>query len=116
MEKSASNDLGRFITGAEADGDNAILTGVLSPLASEYGIKASYDEFKTYITSLADQELGSEEIAQVAGGKGAGFGAAACYIIGAGLGGGVDGDDGDAGCCFIGFGNSYLACAVSGAA
>lgn len=47
----------------------AVFDSILVPLASEYDITASFDEFKTYIEQLAnDQELSSDEIAQVSGG------------------------------------------------
>jgi len=54
-----------------------VFNTVLVPLAAEYGITATYEEFHTYIEELAnDQELNTDEIAQISGGKGA------CVFVG----------------------------------
>jgi len=70
--------------------EEAFFNNTLVPVASEYGISATYDEFKSYMEQLNDQELNSDEIAQVAGGDTKGFGATACYVIGVGLGNTTD--------------------------
>ena len=60
--------------------DESVFNEVLVPLAAEYGITATYDEYKEYIRSVPDdEELSPEELDQVAGGdKMKGFGGAVC--------------------------------------
>ena len=67
--------------------EKAVFDNVLTPLAKEYGLSATYEEFREYagtFTGGADSELSEDELAQVAGGKGAG--AWGCFIVGAGGG------------------------------
>lgn len=60
---------------------------VLLPVGKEYGLSATYEEYKEYIGSFAgtsDSELSEDELTQIAGGKGDGV--VACPIIGADFG------------------------------
>lgn len=84
---------------------------MLIPVAGEYGITASFDEFRTYIGQLNDQELNTDEISQVAGGGPKGFGYEVCIYIGYGIGGTSSG-----GCMIVGgtSGGTFDACIVEG--
>ena len=93
--------------------DEAVFNQVLIPLASEYGITATYDEYKAYIDQLKDQELNNAEISQVAGGKSGGLIAGGCYVIGHGVGGG-GGNGAGVGCALLGVGWGTLTCAGKG--
>jgi len=95
--------------------EEAFFENVLVPAAAEYGIAASYDEFKDYILSMADVEMNTEEIAQVAGGdsKGGGIGGIACAVVGIGAGGGAGGESGGV-CAFIGAGWGKTSCVDTG--
>lgn len=60
---------------------------VLLPVGKEYGLSATYEEYKEYIGSFAgtsDSELSEDELTQIAGGKG--DGAILCAIAGLGIG------------------------------
>jgi len=84
-----------------------VFNSVLVPLAEEYGISVSYEEFIDYISNLADTvEMNKEELMQIAGGKGGGVGAGKCFGVGVGWGYAI-GDDGAVGCIIIGHGSSY---------
>ena len=78
--------------------EEGVFNNILMPIASEYGISATYDEFKAYMEHLAsdDVELNTEEIAQVAGGD-KGFGINLCAGVGVGIG-----DSGDCVCAVLG--------------
>jgi len=81
--------------------EEAVFENILSPVAAEYGITATFDEFHTYLERISSGEemLNSDELKQIsAGGKG--FGAIACELYGLGFGG-TDGDLAG-GICFIG--------------
>jgi len=93
----------------------AIFEDVLVPLAKEYGISASFEEFKEYVASVSngDRELSENEVNQVAGGKTGGFGIVGCAMIGVGLGGG-GGDGTYGGCIAIGGGVGANACGGPG--
>ena len=85
------------------------------PLAKEYGIAASFDEFQEYIAGIAttERELNDEEINQIAGGsKVSGFGVEACWAVGVGVGSTEDGST----CLAIGAGVGAGACAGEGSA
>lgn len=91
--------------------EEAVFNDVLAPLAAEYGITATYEEFHDYI--LGDQEMDQEELTQVAGGKSGGLGGQFCFGLGLGAGGG--GGDGTGGACaIIGGGWGIYKCAGSG--
>ena len=63
----------------------AVFENLLLPLAQEYGLSATYDEFYAYtgaFTGDTDVELSEDELQQVAGGKGSGIGL--CVVIGGG--------------------------------
>ncbi len=67
--------------------EKSVFDGVLLPLAKEYGLSATYEEFKEYISTFAvnaGNELSEDELAQVAGGKGNGL--VVCAVVGAGIG------------------------------
>ena len=68
------------------ENEEAVFNGVLLPVAKEYGISASYEELKDYIGNLAstDEIMDEEELKQIAGSKGGGFGAGVCYGVGIG--------------------------------
>lgn len=91
--------------------EEAVFNNVLVPLAAEYGITETFEEFKTHLTSLEDRELSSDEIAQISGGgKGSG-GIGANLCLGIGVGGGIT--KGTL-CAAVGFGDTG-ACAIEGA-
>ena len=91
-------------TGDQTEED--IFNKVLVPMAAEYGIYATYDEFKAYLSKITSGEMSQEELKQVAGGSkdswstyGAGMGV--CYYFGIGMGA-------------TSTGNSTIACIVIG--
>ena len=97
--------------------EEAIFNNVLTPVAKEYGISATFDEYKGYIERLSDQELSKDELAQVAGGKisGGGIGVFDCKVLG--LGAGAGGGSGAFGFCVIlGAGEGMAACLTVGSA
>ena len=82
--------------------EEAVFNGLLVPLAAEYGVTATFTEFKTYMESLSDNsEMSREELTQVAGGD-KGFGGTLCKYIG--IGGGATSNGG---CLGIGGSNGY---------
>ena len=90
------------------DNEEAVFNGVIIPVAKEYGISASYEEVKEYIRNLSytDEIVSEDELKQIAGGKGGGFGAGVCF--GVGIGWGVAcGDDGTVACIVVGHGTKY---------
>lgn len=93
----------------------AVYNDVLSPLAKEYGISVSLEEFNDYISSQTNKDgsLSFDELGQVAGGKARGAVAAACSVIGAGIGGG-GGDGAGGGCALIGVGWGTTRCLGDG--
>jgi len=96
--------------------EEAVFEGVLVPVAKEYGIAASFEEFKEYTDHLtnADRELSEDEVNQVAGGgKGGGFGLTACAVIGIGAGAGAGSESGGA-CAVIGAGYGKTECTLVG--
>ena len=86
----------KFAAAAEAykgeQTEQAVFENVMLPLGKEYGLSATYDEFKEYTAAFAggtSGELSEDELAQVAGGKdGIGLGTGKCMILGVGIGGG----------------------------
>ena len=94
-----------------ANDEKAVFENVLAPLAGEYGLSATYEEFKEYRVALsggADGELSEDELTQVAGGKGTG--AFICALLGVGAGNMGNPNDN---CMFIGAGVGI--CTVEGA-
>lgn len=84
---------------------------MLVPLAKEYGLSATFEEFREYAGSFsggADGELSDDELTQVAGGKGSG--GFVCGIVGAGFGNTGNPNDN---CFFLGMGIG--ACFTEGA-
>ena len=83
----------------------AVFNNVLTPIANEYGITATYDDLQAYFEEASNQEMSNDEIAQTAGGefKGGGLGGTACIAVGFGLGGGA-GKDGGGVCVIAGVG------------
>ena len=70
--------------------EEAVFNNVVVPLAAQYDITATYEEFQSYQEHLAnaDTELNQDEVAQIAGGKDIwGAGSEVCYYVGAGCGG-----------------------------
>ena len=94
--------------------DQAVFEAILVPLAKEYGIYASFEEYKEYVDSISneDRELSIDEANQVAGG-GKGLGATACLYVGVGLGGSINSDL--TACLGLGAGWGADACAGNGA-
>ena len=90
------------------ENEEAVFNGVLLPVAKEYGISASYEELKDYIGNLAstDEIMDEEELKQIAGSKGGGFGAGVCYGVGIGWGA-AGGDGGSVACIVVGHGTKY---------
>ena len=83
-----------------------IFNNVLVPVADEYGITASFDEFKFYLENLNDAEMTKDELTQVAGGKGingGGIGVTHCTVLGGGIGV-VGTSEGGGACMVVGFG------------
>ena len=86
--------------------EKAVFENVLVPVAREYGLSATFDEFKEFAGPFsrgADDELSEDELSLVAGGKGdgvfacagPGFGAGStserdyvdpCFVFGMGIG------------------------------
>ena len=90
--------------------DKAVFDNVLIPLAKEYGLSATYEEFKEYTDAFAkdaDGELSEDELSQVAGGKG--DGAVLCGIVGLGIGH-TKLEKGTAGCFVLGVGAGICVC------
>ena len=104
--------------------EEAIFEGVLVPVAKEYGISATFEEYKAFLDQLfksqsqGKSQLSEQELEQVAGGSGKetnyGVGAVACYGFGVGLGNptglcvGIGVSDGRQGAC-MGKGTVYNA-------
>ncbi len=94
--------------------DEAVFSGVLVPLAAEYGITATFEEFQAYMSN--DQPISDDEVKQIAGGdkkKGYGMGGARCYGIGIGVGG-AGGNGAGGGCFMVGGGMGSYECYVEG--
>lgn len=92
--------------------EEEIFNTVLTPLAAEYGISATYDEFKEYMDSLNNREINSDEVAQIAGGTSKGFGLEATACIGIGFGAGAGAGKEGGGVCVIwgvGWGSNFCA-------
>ena len=98
--------------------EKSVYNNLLLPLAKEYGLSATYEEFEEYISGLrADSgELSDDELEQVAGGKisGGGAGAVLCKYIGGGVGAGGTSDTGGGACVAIGFGYGNALCLILG--
>jgi len=95
--------------------EQAVFEAVLVPLAKEYGISATFEEFKEYVAiiSTEDRELNEDEVSQIAGGtKGIGMGTTACLGIGVGVGGSYI--DSTSVCAIVGFGSGADACVGEG--
>lgn len=95
--------------------EEAIFNGMLVPLAEEYGISVSYDEYHAFLSG--DLEMNNEELMQVAGGT-KGAGATICFAIGIGAGLSEDDDDNGVGgslCAAVGIGAGGAACMGDGA-
>ena len=97
--------------------EKSVFDNLLLPLAQEYGLSASYEEFKEYVSAFTDGtdgELSDDELEQVAGGKDAGgLGVGACLGLGGGVGIGAGAEGG--GVCFIaGVGWNSYKCAFVG--
>ena len=60
--------------------EEAVFSGVLLPVAKEYGISVRYEELQDYISNLAhtDEIMDKDELTQIVGGKGGGFGSGYC--------------------------------------
>lgn len=89
--------------------EKSVFENVLVPVAREYGLSATYDEFKEYIDVFSketDAELSEDELSQVAGGKG--DGAILCAIVGLGIGH-TKLESGTAGCFVLGVGAGICA-------
>lgn len=96
--------------------EKAVFEGIVDPLAKEYGVNITCEDFMEAITQAAsaDGELINDELAQVAGGSDfGGLGANACSIIGAGIGATTTPDH-TSSCFIIGVGDHIGACFSEG--
>ena len=96
--------------------DEALFHGVIEPIASEYGVTATFDEYSEYIRTISDNsELSADELKQVAGGKinGGGLVVIQCKVLGFGAGVGA-GAEGGGLCIVIGAGSGSAACVTAG--
>lgn len=101
----------------EADAEQ-VFENILLPLGKEYGLSATFEEFKAYLDNNAgglSSELSEDELEQVAGGKlnAGGLGVAMCAVIGFGAGGGA-GSDGGGLCVAVGIGWNAVECYTVG--
>ena len=96
------------------ESEKAVFENVLVPLAAEYGISATYDEFRAYLEGISDQEMSSDEVKQVAGGVTKGGGANACFIVGLGGGAVYSDENGGTVCLGVGIGDAAEACVTKG--
>ena len=95
--------------------EEAIFHGVIEPVAAEYGITATFDEYKEYMNSLNDEELSKDELTQIAGGKleGIGLGYQSCRVVGLGVQ--IGGSEGGGGVCtLLGYGWGDTVCCGEG--
>ncbi len=92
-----------------------IYTNVLAPLAEEYGISVSLEEFTAFVSPEDDEVMDDSEVAQISGGtsKGFGFGVSECAMIGLGAGGGAGKKSGGA-CVLVGAGYGKISCIAEG--
>ena len=96
--------------------EEAIFNSILVPLAAEYGITATFDEFKDYIASLNNgAEMSKDELCRIAGGKvnGGGVGINQCNYVGLGLGVVASSESGGV-CVLIGGGGGADFCWAGG--
>ena len=91
----------------------AVFQSVFVPIAAEYGITDTFDDFNSFLSGLNGQEMDQTELSQIAGGD-KGFGASACYQVGVGVGGHGEGSRINAICIIIGTGDKVAACAGEG--
>ena len=89
--------------------EEEVFNNVFLPVAAEYGIIATYDEVKDYLSNLDGDEMSKDELHQIAGGGKGGHGGGCCYTIGFGLGGASE-DGSGAGCLVIGAGWGTVFC------
>ena len=95
--------------------EESFFNAVLVPIASEYGITATFDEFKEYKSGLENAEMSKDELQQIAGGKLDGGGAGYTSCDGVGFGFGATGSAGGGGACFIiGGGKGTVSCLLIG--
>ena len=95
--------------------EEAVFEAVLVSLAKQYGISASFEEYKEYVANISteDRELSQDEVDQLAGGtKGIGIGSTACLGIGVGLGGNYASSTSV--CAIVSIGSGADACVVEG--
>ena len=94
--------------------EEAVFNHVLVPIAEEYGMPATYDEFRAFMESITDEEMTGDELRQVAGGRNKGVGASICAAaIGLGIGvinPNAGKDDPCTICTGFGIGNGATAC------
>lgn len=66
--------------------EESVFNDVLLPVAKEYDISVSYEEFKEYMSNLAntDEIMDKDELTQIVGGKGGGLGGGYCKYVGVG--------------------------------
>lgn len=66
--------------------EEAVFNAVLVPIAAEYGITATFEEFHTYISGLDGAEMSKDELQQVAGGDKYTTSSLTCDGVGIGFG------------------------------
>ena len=95
--------------------EEAIFDQVLVPLAEEYGITGTFEEYKEYISRLSDPTMSEDELAQIAGGTSKGGGVDVGMCFGMGIGCGVGGGPGAGNvCALIGVGYGSVNCTGTG--
>lgn len=97
--------------------EEAVFDNVLLPLGQEYGISATYEDFRAFLDEFNEREMSDVEIAQIAGGGAKGFGANLCVAFG--IGGGatkIEGStQGGGGFCIgVGLGSGFQSCVTKG--
>lgn len=100
--------------------DKEIFEKVIVPVGNEYGLSATFDEFREYadvFSNKAEAELSEDELAQVAGGKvevnGGGVGGYGCDGGGIGFGLAI-GSKSFGFCCLVGVAKGAGLCLTAG--
>lgn len=80
--------------------EEAVYTDIFLPLASEYGLSISSEDFRVYIERMSceDEEMTDDELSLVSGGSVKGWVINRCTSIGVGIG-----DVGGSVCVAVGF-------------
>ena len=97
--------------------EEAVFANILMPVAQEYGIEITYDEYKEYAANLSGAKMSDAELAQVAGGdkgtNGGGIVKSNCTGLGVGYGAGAGEKSGGI-CLLVGIGWGDTTCVGPG--